>query len=1504
MIDFSKIHSFNHGQRNSFEELVCQLARCDDFSKDSVYRRVEGAGGDGGVEAYWTKPDGKKTGYQAKYFLRSGDIDWEQVDKSVSQALKSHPELEHYVVAFPCNLTDKTGKKERGKPGWKHWEERVIKWQKEAALIGINEIKFEAWTSSELVAHFAKNNEEGLKEFFFGDVELSIKWFDDKIQEAISSLDERFHPEDHVDVRIEKLFSVISRTPSYQEELLNTIHAIGKWVLLNNHLSKLAQKPEKQVTDELQQAIAKLLAIEGQISLDPQFEWDAASWGDLADKVLGANEKLLQWYWDYDRSLNKDSHEKYDLSKLIQKSRELDTAVSQLTTNLHLRYVDAEKNGFAFIRGNAGTGKSHLLAKCAKRAIELHHPAILLLGQSFNDGKLWTQISQIIGLPGRSADQILGAMDAAGKSAGVRTLLLIDAINEGEGSRYWRNNIHGLAHKLKMYSHICCVISCRSEYFELAVSESLAKQYPVFNIRGFETPEEQLNAARVYLDRRGIARPSTPWLSPEFVNPLFLRSVCLSLERDKKSEFPSGLTGTTKILMYYLESIGRTISEKESSTVSLNPKLRQALRDIAGKMLETKTDFMELDSCREVIASHFKNIGLQSESDWLSVFLNNGLLRKDPNPSFNDVSEEDIVRFSFQRFQDFLMAEHSLKEVETADNLFDKSGPLGFCVEGDRFAWEWRGLIDALAVVLPEKFKTELVDALPGGAEKWWNDWDIHQIFAESVRWRDRSAFTDRTLELLNDFRYRNPEPLELLLQVAVSADHPWNAELLHRNLQKQNLPDRDSLWTTWVNAQADDAESSAGVLIEWCRIGQAPCTNSENQFLAALVLCWLFTSTNRAIRDKSTKALVNILLANEDIFPKLLNRFVDVDDLYILERLLAAAYASCCLRPDPDRLRQYSAATFDQIFKDGAPPFGILLRDYAFGIIELASCRSVLPSAVNFELCKPPYKSKKPSFSVSEEQLNEIAKTAGGEEIVRSATSFMGDFSRYEIEPRVRHFLCVPLDQVVPLSDEQKTRAFENEVVGHDPERMQAFERLENTANLNPNRYGIVSPAAGKIQKKPTQKQIDNWKADLALAEESFLKLLSDNEAKRFKADAASYLYERRRGGTEKKKFEINAIKLWVAKRAYEYGWTRKRFEHDHDQMGCHHRDRPSVERIGKKYQWLALDELLSRLADNYWLAGEYGSLQKSYGNPLDLGFWRDIDPTIIKEKASHAPVSPTLNSWAFDPWIILEQVEEDRLTAWPFENESATNLKTLPFRTDADGVKWVVLYEHQSKTENYDGDRVGEHDLRMQEFRFLATVMVKSTDIREVAINFKTKAEIDSVDWAISEVTDTAFFHEAPWRNIWNQEKWVFDSWSLPTGLSFAKLAAHFVWESHLDSSLTEGYSTHLPSTWVAQELNLYADLAYAGVLRDQNDEIVFREFKGEEGGAVCLLRMDKVDEILGSEYTFLTVMISERNVWPGGVNSYATWRRAESVCWRDGRGMNALTWNRDTRNGESVS
>ena len=128
-LDFSNIRAFNGDQRLGFEKLVCQLAKCDPPATDGEFRYMEGSGGDGGVEAYWLYPDGSEIGYQAKYFTRTGDIDWGQVDESVRQALDTRPRLKRYQVSFACDLTDRSGRQGRGKRGWEHWATHKEKWE-------------------------------------------------------------------------------------------------------------------------------------------------------------------------------------------------------------------------------------------------------------------------------------------------------------------------------------------------------------------------------------------------------------------------------------------------------------------------------------------------------------------------------------------------------------------------------------------------------------------------------------------------------------------------------------------------------------------------------------------------------------------------------------------------------------------------------------------------------------------------------------------------------------------------------------------------------------------------------------------------------------------------------------------------------------------------------------------------------------------------------------------------------------------------------------------------------------------------------------------------------------------------------------------------------------------------------------------------------------------------------------------------------------------------------
>jgi hypothetical protein len=95
-IDFSEIRPYRGSQNQAFEELVCQIVRRTVAADDRTWRRLDGAGGDGGVEAYYDPPGGR-VGLQAKYFTRTAVIGWTQIRDSFRAALVNHPTLTTYV---------------------------------------------------------------------------------------------------------------------------------------------------------------------------------------------------------------------------------------------------------------------------------------------------------------------------------------------------------------------------------------------------------------------------------------------------------------------------------------------------------------------------------------------------------------------------------------------------------------------------------------------------------------------------------------------------------------------------------------------------------------------------------------------------------------------------------------------------------------------------------------------------------------------------------------------------------------------------------------------------------------------------------------------------------------------------------------------------------------------------------------------------------------------------------------------------------------------------------------------------------------------------------------------------------------------------------------------------------------------------------------------------------------------------------------------------------------
>src|SRR5215213_3397499 len=168
-IDFQQIAPRCGGKRQAFEELCCQLAhrRAPDGSR---FSRLDGAGGDGGVECFVDLPDGRRVGWQAKYVFKIGPL-LTQATKSLEVAMQVHPELSHYILCFPFDLTGRT--RRRGLSD----VDKVDAWRREQAQKAADQgrmLEIEEWPAARLRSLLLDIDVSGgIRTYFFNDMVLS-----------------------------------------------------------------------------------------------------------------------------------------------------------------------------------------------------------------------------------------------------------------------------------------------------------------------------------------------------------------------------------------------------------------------------------------------------------------------------------------------------------------------------------------------------------------------------------------------------------------------------------------------------------------------------------------------------------------------------------------------------------------------------------------------------------------------------------------------------------------------------------------------------------------------------------------------------------------------------------------------------------------------------------------------------------------------------------------------------------------------------------------------------------------------------------------------------------------------------------------------------------------------------------------------------------------------------------------------------------------------------------
>lgn len=183
-----------------------------------------------------------------------------------------------------------------------------------------------------------------------------------------------------------------------------------------------------------------------------------------------------------------------------------------------------------------------------------------------------------------------------------------------------------------------------------------------------------------------------------------------------------------------------------------------------------------------------------------------------------------------------------------------------------------------------------------------------------------------------------------------------------------------------------------------------------------------------------------------------------------------------------------------------------------------------------------------------------------------------------------------------------------------------------------------------------------------------------------------------------------------WIANRAIAYGWTADRFEKfEREYRADRGREGHKPERFGKKYQWLALHELLARLADNYHLAQDPWSPDHArYEGPWPW-YGRDLDPSIPARRLADLPQHLLLTHAPDAIWALLPVPALDAAAtpdSWVAEVADLAPAAQLFLPTDGAGHPWIALQRY-STWDRDNAQRTGmtkrERDIFYLQFSWL---------------------------------------------------------------------------------------------------------------------------------------------------------------------------------------------------------
>lgn len=318
----------------------------------------------------------------------------------------------------------------------------------------------------------------------------------------------------------------------------------------------------------------------------------------------------------------------------------------------------------------------------------------------------------------------------------------------------------------------------------------------------------------------------------------------------------------------------------------------------------------------------------------------------------------------------------------------------------------------------------------------------------------------------------------------------------------------------------------------------------------------------------------------------------------------------------------------------------------------------------------------------------------------------------------------------------------------------------------------------------------------------------------------------------------DVELMSNWGIQMIFEeYGYNAKIFSNFDYSVSNHDRSHAIIERIGKKYQWIAMYRIMARLMDRY----PENNWEEEWSDPIRNA--RNIDPTIYPgRKALHK------NSKYEGPKYNITKPENDIkwLKAW----KSMPKMKEHLIYRDGDGTEWINLFSYNTIIHRPNNNKSLKRDL----WTFIQAYITEKDNLATICKNIN-KYGIQGRSFHENREVYGIFSREFFWSDVYNEAIREDNYCKIPFSIGHMEFDNILIEPAYLqyqlssdsDSSFDDSISMLIPNECLYNGLCLHYSKEDGVWVNEYDEIIVLDNSVYSNGHRALLVRKDVLQKYL---------------------------------------------------------